>query len=117
MKKTELTKVIEVLEREGISPDLVWMLKAIKSNPESDTVDLINRPDCAAVTIWTREDFLAEMEEAECEFGEEIVNEVMARCKPELEDCSDGWFTIQENMEEVLAERQWKESVEQHADY
>lgn len=94
MKKVELSKAIEVLEKEQVSPELVKTLKEIKENNFSDEVSLINRPDYGAVILWQEEDYIAVLKSEEIEVNKENLDFLIKESKNDLEDCSSGWDSL-----------------------
>lgn len=106
MNKNELSRVVEVLEREKISDETVRMLKEILKNPFSTNVDLINRPDYVATVLWSKEDFVSSLEERGVEASEENLDYLIETVRPNLEDLSLACEVIEEAVEE-MKEKEW----------
>lgn len=94
MKKNELTKVIEVLEREDVSEDFIEILRGIMQNKASDEVNLINRCDYFATILWQEEDVVSALEKNDIKVTDERISAVMSEAEGVLEDCSHGWEVL-----------------------
>lgn len=94
MKKDELVKVIEVLEKEEASKEFIEMLKGISKNKASDDVNLINRSDYCALILWQEEDIYCALEKNDIKPTDENISAVINEAKGVLEDCSHGWEVL-----------------------
>ena len=102
MKKEELARAVEVLEKSNDFPELVAMLKDICSINTSQEVDLINRPDYFASVLWQDSDLEAALNANKIEVNEENLGRLKAETKSSLEDSSSGWDIIMDASNDML---------------
>lgn len=94
VKKKELEKAIEVLEKEEVSKELIEMLKGIAKNKATDEVNLINRCDYFAKILWQEEDIYCALEKNNIKPTKENISAVANESVGVLEDCSHGWDVL-----------------------
>lgn len=103
--KTDLKKAGRLLlqssELKELGEDLIKIADTTES-AESYGVNLIDRNHYCATILWQTEDFVNAIENRGLEATDNILNYVISESRKGLEDCSDGWETIEYCIDDYL---------------
>jgi putative heme iron utilization protein len=103
ISKFEAQKAAGILQENGLY-SLAEVLETIAKNPETNTIDLINRDHYFATILWQRQDIYDSLRSwGDFEtITEEMVDAVLDHLSiEEMQNCSHGWDVIESTIDDI----------------